>query len=88
MPRFDDLTGRFSIQTGDDAERVVWHFERSLDLEREFTIADEASGSARARALLPLMLKSLAGWEGVLDDTGSEVPTSEEAFYRHMLHLA
>ena len=84
MPQFHDLTGQFSIRTGDDTQRVVWHFERGLDLEREFTIADEASGSARARELLPLMVSSLVGWEGVLDDTGSEVPASEEAFYRHV----
>jgi hypothetical protein len=82
MPRFEKLTGEFEITTGDGAVR--WRFARTVEIERAFTLADAPSGSPTPPSLLPLMLHSTTGWEGVLNAEGAPIAYSEEAFFSHV----
>lgn len=85
MPRFQQLTGSFEITTGSDTDPVTWRFERTPEVEREFTLADDPGRSRpHTRALLPVMLSALADWEGVLDADGRLVEYSEQAFYEYI----
>jgi hypothetical protein len=85
MPRFAKLSGEFEIATGAGPDEVIWRLERTADIDREFTFADEPGRSRpQARVMLPVMLGALRGWEGVLDAAGRPVPYSEQAFYEYV----
>jgi hypothetical protein len=84
MPRFQQLTGDFEITTGSDADPVTWHFERTPEVEREFTLSRGHDPVVSPGVLLPVMLSALVGWEGVLDVAGEPVECSEDAFYEYI----
>ena len=84
MPRFQQLTGDFEITTGSDADPVTWHFERTPEVEREFTLSRGHDPVESPGVLLPVMLSALVGWEGVLDVAGEPVECSEDAFYEYI----
>ena len=85
MPRFVEPASEFVILTGPETDPITWRFGRTSEVERDFTLADDPARSRpHARTMLPVMLSSLADWEGVLDASGHRVEYSEQAFYQYI----